>query len=326
MVEKTKDAMANNTIGTKENKSGSESLIRNREAKQYGWMFDGESVIAEIPVKEVIYLKPKKKSNQGSSPGFGAEKVKNLKKPKMEVKKTDVATVVATDQRVVFLDKKGDLFEDGGLDRIGAAVKRQFFFYNPTAFENYLAYAAKNNERVLEEYKQEHGRFAASFDKKGMAGTVAQMHSGKLRKAGYIDSVLFMEGFAFGTEKEYKKGTIGRGTAYKILKSLGSVQAASSIFDSKKKGISLELKIVDLGTAELSNAYAEQGKNIRAKLSSSGLIRPAGFFVLPEKGSADAAFKFANSIVDKVNDMATYAEKEAAMEAIARNFLRKEGQ
>lgn len=298
-----------------------DNVLRKQTQKQYSWMLDGESVAIEIPVKHVIYLVRKRSRGQPGGHSSPEEKIKNKKKPHMAVKKTNVTHIVVTDQRVIFTTK-GELFADKSYGRFGFP-RRQFFFYDKDAFEKYLEYAAKNNERVISAFKNEHPKFAASYDKNGMSGTLVQMYSTRLQKAGYISALFFIDSLQLGTEKEYKKGTMGKSLAGKLLKSLGPTQAMSGFFDGRKKGVNLGIKTLDLSKIERSNAYLERGKTVRAKLNNIGLIRPTGFFLLPDKKHLDETVELINDIVDKVVEMKAFTDKDTAVEAVTEKYLGK---
>ena len=308
-------------MNSKESVNFSASAAHVQSVKPYNWMLDGESVLSEMPVKYAMYLVSTIMQNNTTDTPHTLKR-----KPRFKPKKTDIAKIIATDRRIAFINKNGELYEDKVWGSpITSHCPRQFFFYGKDAFDEYLGYVSDHNQKIISDFKRQEPKFEEYFNKKGMIGKYMK----KLRKEGYITSVYFANELNLTTQKDYLSGNVNKGKVYKVLHTLsGDTVAPTWFLDSRKKGIQIKAKELNLFMTEESKAYADRGKNIRARLAGASInqLMPTDFFIRINKNQIDDMTKLVNSISGKITEMDEYTDKGAAKDAIYEKYLRKDEQ
>ncbi len=306
MVEKNAEKSIGNTATSTQNINSNITVAkRNDTAKKYSWMFDGEQVIAELPVRYgmVIGL-----ANEGII-GPAAARAKPQKAK-------SVKRLIATNVRVAYTDESGQLFNDKKRAKVGRNG-RQFFFYDKNAFEDYLYNAIKHNSEIIENYKKSNKSFAKFYDKNHIPGKFSK----KLFKEGYITSVYVLNNVAPATEKTFKNSNVNKSAGMKAAKYVVGAHRDTSFLDRFRKGFALNGTELYLPGMELNLNLTEEGKAPIAKLTNltgklggdKASTRVAEFYVRPRKESSKDLEVLVNDLIAKADGMKAYADGNFAM-------------
>jgi hypothetical protein len=305
MGTQTKSATAQQTVpNTSQSAQGT--------SHRYAWMLEGEQVIATLPVRYALVIGSVHDSIIGPSTS------------RVQPKKVKVKNIVATNYRLAYLDKSGELFTDKRREKLGRNG-RQFFFYNKDAVEKYLFNVIKHNEQILEEYKKQNPKFADYYNKKHAPGKFSK----KLFHEGYLTSVYLLDDVAEATEARFKKGSVNKGIIGTWAVNKTSSRNASFV-DRFRHGFALNGIELYLPSLESNKFLHDTGKNFLEGLTTLSVIgsgasvtRKAEFYIRPSKASAEQIGKLISSIMDDVVELRAYKDKKFIAETY-QNLARKD--
>jgi len=303
MVENDKKMDSNEPV------SSSTNTVHTENTRPYDWMVDGETVLSEIPVKYVLYI-ISSETTIGAIGSSGRT---------VNVGKTDIRKIIATDRRIAFMDKNGELFSDKlRAGRHSPYTPRQFFFYGKNTFNEYLGYISDHNQKIISDLRSKDPKFEKNFNEKGTVGSKR-----KLEEEGYITAIYFANALNLVTEKAYKKGGILR--RKKILEPING-QPPGWFLKKKKKGIQIKATELNIRNIETNKVYADRGKNIMAHITDKKRFQqqPTDFFIRINNDQVDNVLKLVDSILGKILEMNDYKDKNAAKDAVYENYIKSD--
>lgn len=304
MVENDKEMDANESVNSGANTTHAQSI------HPYNWMLDGESVLSEMPVKYVLYIMSRETTIRGGLGGKSANYTK-----------TDINKIIATDRRIVFINKRGELFNDKyRATPHSGRMPRQFFFYGKNTFDEYLGHMADHNKKIISDLSSKDPTFEKSFNEKGTVGD-----KGKLEAEGYINGVYFAYELSLITQKAYLKGSFLKRKVYQVLGPING-QPPAWFLKAKKKGIQIKAMELRVRNIEVSKAYADRGKNMMAHITDKKRyqLQPTDFFIRIDKNQIDDLLKLVDSISGKIAEMSDYTDKNVAKDLVFENYLKSD--